>query len=71
MLMLQAYNHKIPPFNGALFVELYQAPSGEYQVKVLHRNDTHHPPYVLQLPGESITCYLADLCNIEPVIQPL
>ncbi|CAI9607048.1 unnamed protein product [Staurois parvus] len=57
-MALDVYNGKQAPYASCHIFELYEENSGNFTVEMYFRNDSHHPPYPLTLPGCVHSCPL-------------
>ncbi|KAM6223862.1 prostatic acid phosphatase [Rhynchocyon petersi] len=67
-MALDVYNGQIPPYASCHITELYHD-NGEYFVEMSYRNESHHEPYLLTLPGCNHSCPLTKFAKlVAPVI---
>ncbi|KAK2498442.1 hypothetical protein MC885_011492, partial [Smutsia gigantea] len=67
-MALAVYNGILPPYASCHFMELYLE-KGEYFIEMYYRNDTHHEPHALTLPGCTPSCPLVRFAElVAPVI---
>nr|XP_013015432.1 prostatic acid phosphatase [Cavia porcellus] len=68
-IALDVYNGVLPPYASCHLMELYLE-KGEYFVEMYYRNETHHGPYPLTLPGCTHSCPLEKFDElVAPVIS--
>ncbi|XP_059519941.1 prostatic acid phosphatase isoform X6 [Myotis daubentonii] len=67
-MALDVFNGILPPYASCHLMELYLE-KGEYFVEMYYRNETHHEPYPLTLPGCTPSCPLTKFAElVAPVI---
>ncbi|XP_006902611.1 PREDICTED: prostatic acid phosphatase-like [Elephantulus edwardii] len=67
-MALDVYNGQLPPYASCHITELY-LDKGEYFVEMSYRNESHHEPYPLTLPGCNHSCPLTTFAElVAPVI---
>ncbi|KAK1332440.1 hypothetical protein QTO34_007116 [Cnephaeus nilssonii] len=67
-MALDVFNGILPPYASCHLMELYLE-KGDYFVEMYYRNETHHEPYPLTLPGCTPSCPLTKFAElVAPVI---
>lgn len=67
-MALDVFNGILPPYASCHLIELYLE-KGDYFVEMYYRNETHHEPYPLTLPGCTPSCPLTKFAElVAPVI---
>ncbi|KAM7064095.1 prostatic acid phosphatase isoform 1-T1 [Molossus nigricans] len=66
---LDVYNGILPPYASCHIMELYLE-KGEYFIEMFYRNETHHEPYPLTLPGCTPSCPLTKFATLVSSVIP-
>lgn len=68
-MALDVYNGILPPYASCHIMELYLE-EGKYFVEMYYRNETHHEPYPLTLPGCTPSCPLMKFTELVASVIP-